>query len=335
MISVGIIGYGYWGPNLARNVQENSALELKTICDTNAAALAKARERYPTIKCVEDAGDIFSDETIDAVMIATPVSTHYDLASQSIKSGKHVLVEKPMTNDVQKAAELIGMAKEKGRILMVDHTFIYSPAVQTLKEVISSGTLGDILYYDSVRVNLGLFQHDINVIWDLAPHDISIMYYLVGKVPRWVSAYGASHVGNGLENIAYVNLGFDDEFLAHFHVNWLAPVKIRQVLIGGSRKMVVYNDVEPTEKIKIYDTGIDVTTQEGIYKTLIQYRTGDISVPHIENRETLSVEMDHFVNCVQNGTTPWTDGQAGLEVVKVLQATQESIRQNGIPIELS
>lgn len=335
MISVGIIGYGYWGPNLARNVQENSALELKAVCDTNPKALANARKRYPTIRCIEDSENIFTDETIDAVMIATPVSTHYDLASRALRSGKHVLVEKPMTDDVAKAAELINMAKEQDKTLMVDHTFIYSPAVQTLKKVVSSGALGDILYYDSVRVNLGLFQHDINVIWDLAPHDISIMFYLVGKTPRWVSAYGASHIGNGLENIAYVNLGFADEFLAHFHVNWLAPVKIRQVLIGGNRKMVVYNDVEPTEKIKIYDTGIEVTTQEGIYKTLIQYRTGDISVPHIENRETLSVEMDHFVDCVQNRTTPWTDGQAGLEVVKVLQATQESIRNNGIPIELS
>ena len=334
MITVGIIGYGYWGPNLARNVQENSALELKTICDSSSSALANARRRYPSIRCTEDAEDIFSDGTIDAVMIATPVSTHFDLASRALKTGKHVLVEKPMTDDVGKATELIHMAKEQNVILMVDHTFIYSPAVQTLKRVVSSGSLGDILYYDSVRVNLGLFQHDINVIWDLAPHDISIMFYLVGKTPKWVAATGASHVGNGLENIAYVNLGFEDEFLAHFHVNWLAPVKIRQVLIGGSKKMVVYNDVEPTEKIKIYDTGIEVTTQEGIYKTLIQYRTGDISVPHIENRETLSVEMEHFVDCIQNGNTPWTDGQAGLEVVKVLQATQESIRKNGIPIEL-
>ncbi len=334
MISVGLIGFGYWGPNMARNVQENSDMQLKTICDQDADALGHARARYPGIKLTGRADDLFTDEQIDAIIIATPVSTHYDLASQALGAGKHVLVEKPMTDSVATATELMELAIRAGKILMVDHTFVYSPAVQTLKKIISSGDLGEILYYDSVRINLGLFQHDINVIWDLAPHDISIMNYTVGKQPLWVSAHGSSHVGNHLENVAYVTLGFEDDFLAHFHVNWLAPVKIRQTLIGGSRKMVVYNDMEPTEKIKIYDRGIDVIPQDGIYETLIQYRTGDIAVPHLDNREPLKIEMEHFVGCIQGGKVPWTDSIAGVQVVEVLAAAQESIKQNGIPIEI-
>lgn len=334
MISVGLIGFGYWGPNMARNVQENSDMQLQTICDQDTDAREHARERYPGIKLTGRADDLFTDERIDAIIIATPVSTHFELASQALEAGKHVLVEKPMTDSVATATELMELAVRAGKVLMVDHTFVYSPAVQTLKKIISSGDLGKILYYDSVRINLGLFQHDINVIWDLAPHDISIMSYTVGKQPQWVSAHGSSHVGNHLENVAYVTLGFDDDFLAHFHVNWLAPVKIRQTLIGGSRKMVVYNDMEPTEKIKVYDCGIDVVPQEGIYETLIQYRTGDISVPHLENREPLKIEIEHFVDCIRDGKVPWTDSRAGVQVVKVLAAAQESIKQKGVPVEI-
>ncbi len=334
MINVGLIGFGYWGPNMARNVQENSGMRLHSICDLDAQALDLARQRYPVVLCTSRADELFANEQLDAIIIATPVNTHYQLAAQALEIGKHVLVEKPMTDKVATANKLKELAARMGKVLMVDHTFVYSPAVQTLKKIISSGDLGDILYYDSVRINLGLFQHDINVIWDLAPHDISILNYTVGKQPRWVSAHGSSHVGNHLENVAYVTLGFDDDFLAHFHVNWLAPVKIRQTLIGGSRKMVVYNDMEPTEKIKIYDKGIDVIPQNGIYETLIQYRTGDIAVPHLENREPLKIEMEHFVECIQNGKVPWTDSHAGVQVVKVLEAAQESIKQNGVPIDI-
>lgn len=309
-------------------------MRLQAICDLEDQALNQARQRYPGVLCTNLIDELFADKQIDAIIIATPVNTHYQLASQALEAGKHVLVEKPMTDKVATANKLVELAEREGKVLMVDHTFVYSPAVQTLKKIISSGDLGDILYYDSVRINLGLFQHDINVIWDLAPHDISILQYTVGKQPLWVSAHGSSHVGNHLENVAYVTLGFEDDFLAHFHVNWLAPVKIRQTLIGGSRKMVVYNDMEPTEKIKIYDSGIDVVPQKGIYETLIQYRTGDIAVPHLENREPLRIEMDHFVDCIQNGKVPWTDSRAGVQVVKVLEAAQQSIKQNGIPIDI-
>ena len=334
MIPVGLIGYGYWGPNLARNVDENPHLQLFSICDISSDRLDLARVRYPLVHCTNDPAKIFEDESIDAVIIATPVSTHYDLASQVLKQRKHLLVEKPMTDSVDTAAKLVDQAATAGKVLMIDHTFIYSPAVQKLKEIVSSGILGDILYYDSVRINLGLFQHDINVIWDLAPHDIAIMNYTIGKRPKRVSAHGSGFVGNHLEHIAYVNLEFEDSFNAHFHVNWLAPVKIRQTLIGGSKKMVVYNENEPTEKIKIYDSGIEVLDQEGIYKTLIQYRTGDIFIPKLENREPLNTEIEHFVDCIQKGKKPWTDGHAGLEIIRILHAAQVSIKNNGIPIDL-
>ncbi len=334
MVSVGVIGFGYWGPNMARNVRENPHMELIAICDKDTQALDQARQRYSGIHFVRRAEELFADDKIDAIIIATPVSTHYELASSALLAGKHVLVEKPMTDSVETAEKLVETAEQTGKILMVDHTFIYSPAVQTLKKIIDGGELGDILYYDSVRINLGLFQHDINVIWDLAPHDVSIMNYTIGRQPQHVSAHGSSHIGNHLESVAHVTLGFDTGFLAHFHVNWLAPVKIRQTLIGGSRKMIVYNDMEPTEKIKIYDRGVDVIPQEGINDTLIQYRTGDIAVPHLENREPLKIEMEHFVDSILNGTTPNTDGKAGLEVVRILGATQQSIEQRGAPVEL-
>ncbi len=333
MISVGVIGFGYWGPNMARNAHENPDLNLRVVCDQDPQALARASQRFPGIKTCAAAGELFSDDSLDAVIIATPVSSHFDLASQALMAGKHVLVEKPMTDSIASALELARLADEQGKVLMVDHTFVYSPAVQMLKQIIDSGELGDILYYDSVRINLGLFQHDINVIWDLAPHDISIMNFAIGKQPRKVWAHGSSHVGNHLENVAYVTLDFPDDFLAHFHVNWLAPVKIRQTLIGGSRKMVVYNDMEPTEKIKIYDRGIDLVPQEGIYHTLIQYRTGDISIPHLDNREPLKLELEHFAQCITDGQRPWTDSTAGLQVVRVLEGAQSSIRQNGAMVE--
>lgn len=334
MISVGLVGFGYWGPNMARNVQDNKDMDLAMICDNNFHSLEKAKKRYPHVKYTSDFQDILKETNIDAVIIATPVSTHYELTSQVLKSGKHVLVEKPITNSVQKAKELLELSNQVNRVLMVDHTFIYTPAVRQLKNIISSGELGSLLYYDSIRINLGLFQHDINVIWDLAPHDISIMHYLIGKSPQTVSAQGARFFDNDLESMAYVHLTFDDGLIAHFHVNWLAPVKIRKTLIGGSKKMVVYNDVEPTEKIKVYDKGIDITSEEGILDTLVQYRTGDIQIPHLDNKEALSVELEHFRDCIINGKSPITDSYAGLEVVKVLSAAQESIQKKGLPVSL-
>ncbi len=319
---------------MARNVQENPDMELRTICDIDVSSLERVQQRYPNVKCTSDFQDILRDKKIEAVIVATPVSTHYDLAFSALKAGKHVLVEKPITDSVKSAVELLELSEKVKRVLMVDHTYIYSPAVQMLKNIVLSGELGTMLYYDSVRINLGLFQHDINVIWDLAPHDISIMHYLIGKTPSLVSAHGARFMNHDLEGMAYVHLTFDDGLVAHFHVNWLAPVKIRKTIIGGSKKMVVYNDVEPTEKIKVYDKGIDVTTEESIFKTLIQYRTGDIQIPHFENREALSVEIEHFADCVKNSKFPYTDGYTGLQVVRVLEAAQESIRKEGQPVSL-
>ena len=334
MISVGLIGYGYWGPNMARNIQENNDMKLRIICDSNTYSLQRASQRYPHVRCTDNVKEILNDPKIDAVIIATPANTHFDLASQALNSGKHVLVEKPMTDSVQSALELLELSEKVNRVLMVDHTFIYTPAVNQLKKIVSSGELGSILYYDSIRINLGLFQHDINVIWDLAPHDISIMHYLIEKSPVSVSAQGAKFLNNEIESIAYVHLTFDDGLIAHFHVNWLAPVKIRRTVIGGSKKMTVYDDVEPTEKIKVYDKGIDITSEEGILETLVQYRTGDIQIPHLENREALSVEIDHFKDCIINGKVPITDSHAGLEVVKVLEAAHQSIRKEGLPVFL-
>lgn len=334
MIPVGLIGYGYWGPNMARNVQENPDLELQIICDIDESSLRRAKQRYPYVKCTSEIGDLLDDQKIRAIIVATPVSTHFELASKAFHAGKHVLVEKPMVDSVASGIELVKLAKKVNRVLMVDHTFIYSPAVQMLKKIVSSGELGEIMYYDSVRINLGLYQHDINVIWDLAPHDISIMYYLIKDNPRLVSAQGVGFLDDELESVAYVHLSFKNKFMAHFHVNWMAPVKIRQTVIGGRKKMVVFNDMEPTEKVKIYDKGIKVTTQEGIYKTLIQYRTGDIHIPHIDNSEPLRVEIEHFVDCIKYGTVPLTDGKMGLEVVRVLETTQKSIKNDGMPVPL-
>lgn len=334
MIPVGLIGYGYWGPNMARNVQENPDLELQTICDIDESSLRRAKQRYPYVKCTSEIGDLLDDQKIRAIIVATPVSTHFELASKAFHAGKHVLVEKPMVDSVASGIELVKLAEKVNRVLMVDHTFIYSPAVQMLKKIVSSGELGEIMYYDSVRINLGLYQHDINVIWDLAPHDISIMYYLIKDNPRLVSAQGVGFLDDELESVAYVHLSFKNKFMAHFHVNWMAPVKIRQTVIGGRKKMVVFDDMEPTEKVKIYDKGIKVTTQEGIYKTLIQYRTGDIHVPHIDNSEPLRVEIEHFVDCIKYGTVPLTNGKMGLEVVRILETTQKSIKNDGMPVPL-
>lgn len=334
MINIGLIGFGYWGPNMARNVQENNGLSLAIICDLNPKSLEKAQKRYPHVKCTTDYHNILNNEKIEAVIIATPVSTHYELASQALNKGKHVLVEKPMTDNVRESQELVDLSQKVNKVLMVDHTFIFTPAVKKLKNIISSGDLGSLLYYDSIRINLGLFQHDINVIWDLAPHDISIMHYLIDETPNTVSAQGARFLNNNLESMAYVHLTFDNGLIAHFHVNWLAPVKIRKTLIGGNKKMVVYNDVEPTEKIKVYDKGIDVNSTEGILDALVQYRTGDIQIPHLDNKEALNVELEHFKDSIINNTTPITGCLAGLEVVKVLAAAQESVKKDGLPVNL-
>ncbi len=326
---IGVIGYGYWGPNLVRNFAEIDGVEVRWCADTRSDRQALAKRRYPLLNVTADPRDIFKDSAIDAVVVATPVFTHYPLVRQALQEGKHVLVEKPLARTVAEGEELRELAEKKGLVLMVDHTFIYTGAVRKMKEIIDVGELGDLHYFDSVRVNLGLFQHDVDVIWDLAPHDLSILAYLVHERPKYVSAVGANHTGSGLSDVAYISLHYESSFIAHFHVNWLSPVKIRQILIGGSRRMLVYDDTEPSEKVRVYDRGVKVATEEGIYKTLIDYRTGDMWAPKLELREALAVECEHFIECVRFKKMSASSAAAGLEVVRLLEAASRSLAAGG------
>ncbi len=335
-INIGVIGYGYWGPNLVRNFVETPGAQVRTVSDFKPELLAKVQARYPTVQVTTDCQDIFSDPKIDAVAIATPVSTHFDLALAALQAGKHVLVEKPMTVSSEQAMRLIEEAEKRNLVLMVDHTFVYTGAVRKMRDLVVTNVIGDIYYYDSVRVNLGLFQHDVNVIWDLAVHDLSIMDYILPSQPYAVSATGMSHVPGEPENIAYLTLFFEGNLIAHIHVNWLAPVKVRRTLIGGSQRMIVYDDLEPSEKVKIYDKGITVNgNAESLYQMLIGYRAGDMWAPHLEVTEALRTEGLHFINCIEKGDRPITDGQAGLRVVRILEAATQSIKQHGQLVELN
>lgn len=331
-MKVGVIGYGYWGPNLVRNFAETPDVEVIWCADKRSDRRALAKKRYPTIQVTDKVDDIFDDPKVDAVVIATPVSTHFPLAQRALEKGKHLLVEKPMTRTVAEGEELVALAEKMGLVLMVDHTFIYTGAVRKMKEIISAGELGDLYYFDSVRVNLGLFQGDIDVLWDLAPHDLSILTHLIPQKPRSVSAVGADHTGSGQVDIAYMTVHFENNFIAHFHVNWLSPVKVRQILIGGKRRMLVYDDMEPSEKVRVYDRGIQVTSQEGIYKALVDYRMGDMWSPKIEAREALSLECEHFTECVRFNKIPWSNGDAGLAVVRLLEAAGKSLTAGGTSI---
>ena len=333
-IKVGLIGYGYWGPNLLRNLHETESVEVKRCVDLRPERRAAASKRYPTVQVSAEADEILDDREIDAVVLATPVFTHHALAKQALEANKHVLVEKPMTRTVTEAEELISLAQAKDLVLMVDHTFVYAGAVRRMKEIIDAGELGELYYFDSVRVNLGLFQHDIDVIWDLAPHDVSILIYLIPEKPKSVSAVGADHTGRGLVDVAYLTLHFENNFIAHFHVNWLSPVKVRQNLIGGSRRMLVYDDMEPSEKVRVYDRGIQVRSQEGIYKALVDYRMGDVWSPKLDVREALSDECEHFMNCIRSRKNPNSDGESGLQVVKILEAASASIANGGRPVAI-
>lgn len=336
MINVGVLGCGYWGPNLIRNFMEVQNHRLKTVCDLRKERLDFIKSRYPAVEITQNYRDILNDTDIQAVAIATPVSSHYQFAKEALENGKHVMVEKPFTANVAQGEELIYLAQKKGKVILVDHTFIYTGAVRKMKEIIDTGQLGTLYYFDSVRINLGLFQHDINVIWDLAPHDISIMDYLLNQDPVSVSATGVSHLDNDLEDIAYLTVNFEKNLIAHFHVNWLAPTKIRLIQIGGSEKMLVYDDMEISEKIKLYDKGIivDENDEDGIYKALVQYRIGDMYAPKLDQTEALKLECEHFIDCIQNGQKPITDGIAGLRVVKILENAEKSIKNNGENIKL-
>jgi predicted dehydrogenase len=333
-LKVGLIGYGYWGPNLLRNFSETEGVEVKWAADTRSERLDVMRKRYPATQVTNHAEAIFEDPEISAVVIATPVSTHFALAKSALENNKHVFIEKPMTCTVAESEKLVEMAAKRDRVLMVDHTFIYTGAVRKIKEIIDAGELGDLYYCDAVRVNLGLFQYDIDVLWDLASHDLSILTYLVPQMPKFVSATGADHTGRGIVDVAYMTLHYNNNFIAHFHVNWLSPVKVRQNLIGGSRRMLVYDDMQPSEKVRVYDRGISVTSQEGIYKRLVDYRMGDMWAPKLELREALSLETEHFVDCIRTHETPLTGGAAGLAVVKILAAASKSVASNGSPVSL-
>jgi len=333
MINIGVIGYGYWGPNIVRNFSSVEGATVYSVCDGNQQALVRASKFNPQLSVTCDYNDILTSPVIDAVAVITPVSTHFELARKALENGKHVFVEKPFTATIAEAEELIALADRKKLTIMVDHTFIFTGAVRKIKQLIDEKTLGDLYYYDSVRVNLGLFQHDVNVIWDLAPHDFAVMDYLLDEKPVAVAATGKAHV-NGKEDTAYVTAHFRNNMIAHFNVNWLSPVKIRTTLIGGEKQMLVWNDLEPDEKIKIYDKGIKIQNGEGQYNLRVGYRSGDMHAPRIEQIEALKLECEYFIRCISNNEIPINDGHAGLRVVKMLDACNESIRQKGREVVL-
>jgi len=335
MIRVGVIGYGYWGPNLVRNFMRAQGSAVVSVCDLREERLSSLRKIYPTLKTFNNTDELIQDREVEAVVIATPVSTHFELAMAVLRAGKHVLVEKPLASNSDQARKLIDEAAARKLVLMVDHTFVYTEAVRKIRELIASNALGQIYYYDAVRVNLGLFQHDVNVIWDLAIHDLSIMDYVLPSRPVAVSATGISHVPGQPENVAYMTLFFPDTQIAHVHVNWLTPVKVRHTLIGGSEKMILYDDLEPSEKVKVYDKGITVTPgPEAVYQMLVNYRSGDMWAPRLDNTEALHAEALHFIDCVENNRQPETDGQAGLRMVSIMEAAERSLRGRGELVEI-
>lgn len=331
MIGIAVIGYGYWGPNLARNFAETDGAAMVMCCDSDPRRLALAQKRFPALACSADFDEALRNPAVDAVAIATPVRTHYELAKRAIKAGKHVLVEKPLTARVDHAEELVMLAEKHGVVLMVDHVFVYSPPVLKMKELVAQGKLGKLFFIDSVRINLGLFQHDVNVVWDLAPHDLSIVDFLVDRLPISLSAYGGTHTDQDNEDVAYLNLDYGDGLIANFHVNWLSPVKVRQMIIGGSERSLIYNDLDVDEKIKVFDRGIEVGEDlERRHKALISYRSGDVWSPNLATHEPLARMAGHFVTCIKAGQQPISDGKAGLRIVKILDAAQRGIKsQNG------
>ena len=334
-IGIGVIGYGYWGPNLVRNFSDVPGARVTAVADTRRERLEVAGRRTPGAELHTDPLALISSAAVDAVVIATPVASHFDLALAALRAGKHVLVEKPLASSSAQAMTLIGEAEARGRVLMVDHTFVYTPAVRRIRELVAAGELGELYYYDSVRVNLGLFQHDVNVLWDLAVHDLSIMDFVLGRQPTALSATGVAHVPGKPENIAYLTMFFADRMIVHVHVNWLAPLKIRCTLIGGSRRMIVFDDLEASEKIKVYDKGISIDQNpERVYQARIGYRTGDMWAPQLPVTEALHTEARHFIDCIATGRVPDTDGAAGLRVVRLLEAATRSMEQHGRPVDV-
>ncbi|MGH9403396.1 MAG: Gfo/Idh/MocA family protein [Terriglobia bacterium] len=333
MIHLGVIGYGYWGPQIVRNFSGIEGCEVSLVCDKSADALRRAKQLYPNLQVTSDFSEVVSSASIDAVAVVTPVWTHFDLAKAALQNGKHIFVEKPFTASTAQAEELIDLAAKKNLQIMVDHTFLFTGAVKKIRQLVDEGALGDLYYYDSTRVNLGLFQHDVNVVWDLAPHDLSIMDHVIGQDPDAIVATGEKHL-NGHEDVAYITIYFKHSVIAHINVNWLSPVKVRTTLIGGEKQMVVWNDLEADEKVKVYDKGVSVKNGEGVYQALISYRTGDMWAPKVEQIEALKKESSYFVECISKGEKPFNDGVAGLRVVRMLEAADKSLKDRGRMVRL-
>jgi len=333
LIRMGVIGYGYWGPNIVRNFHGQDRSRVVAVCDTSSKSLRRVQQSYPDMAVTSDCEELLAASDIDAIAVVTPVWTHYELAKTALENGKHVFVEKPFTCTTAQAEELIELADRKNLKIMVDYTFLFTGAVKRIQQFINDGTLGDLYYYDSTRVNLGLFQHDVNVIWDLAPHDLSIMGYLIKEKPEAVVATGEKHL-NGVADVAFLTIYYPNSIIGHINVNWLSPVKVRTTLIGGERKMLVWNDLEADEKIKVYDKGVQVTSGEAVYQTLVSYRTGDMWAPRVEQVEALKLEAAYFVDCILNDKRPFNDGVAGLDVVRMLEAADQSLEQKGKIIQL-
>ncbi|MGA8528793.1 MAG: Gfo/Idh/MocA family oxidoreductase [Acidobacteriaceae bacterium] len=332
-MNFGVIGYGYWGPNVVRNLSTLEGSQVLAIAELSPAAQKRAHRAYPGIHITADANEVLTSPDIDAIAVITPVWTHFDLTKAALENGKHVFVEKPFTSNVEQGEELIELAQRKNLTIMVDHTFLFTGAVRKISQLMREGTLGRLYYYDSTRVNLGLFQHDINVLWDLAPHDLSIVDHLIDGHPEAIVATGQSHL-NSHEDIAFMTLYYPDNVIAHINVNWLSPVKVRTTLIGGEKRMLVWNDLEADEKIKVYDKGVNITNSEGVYRLLVNYRSGDMWAPQLEQVEALREELTYFVDCVTNSKKPFNDGCAGLRVVQMLESATRSLRERGAMVYL-
>jgi predicted dehydrogenase len=328
VVRVGVIGFGYWGPNIVRNLSALEGYELVAVCDRSAAALKRAGRAYPGVQLTTDASELVRATDIDAVAVITPVWTHFELAKAALENGKHVFVEKPFTATSAQAEELIELADQRKLRIMVDHTFLFSGAVRKIRELVNNGTLGPLYYFDSTRVNLGLFQHDVSVVWDLAPHDLSVMDYLIEAQPEAVVATGANHL-NGMADMAFITIYFPGNIVGHVNVNWLSPVKVRTTLIGGRDKMLMWNDLEPDEKIKVYDKGVDIASGQGVYDLLVSYRSGDVWAPKVDATEALKLELACFLDRIRQDTLPQNDGLAGLRVVRLLEAADQSLRDRG------
>jgi predicted dehydrogenase len=328
MIRFGVIGYGYWGPNIVRNLRALEDCRVVGICDQTPAARKRIEAANPGIPVHSEASELIKSPDVDAIAVITPVWTHYELTKAALENGKHVFVEKPFTSTTAQGEELINLAVQKNLQIMVDHTFLFTGAVRKIQKLLKEGTLGKLYYYDSMRVNLGLFQHDCNVIWDLAPHDLSIMNHLLNKEAEAISATGQAHL-NAHADIAFITAYYPDKMIAHVNVNWISPVKVRTTLIGGEKKMLVWNDLEADEKLKIYDKGVDVKSQEGVYNLLVSYRSGDMWAPQVEQIEALRIELQYFAECISKSETPFNGGCAGLKVVRMLEAASQSLSKRG------